>query len=114
MSASNEQRDNTSMKPLVKFFAITFAVTWTLWLAAASISRITPGRALLFLPGTIAPALVALVLTLTSDGKVGARALLGRAIAWRVPLHWYVFVGYMAVIKIAAAALERAFTGAWP
>lgn len=103
------------MKHLIKFFAITFAVTWALWLAAALIWRIAPGRPLLFLPGTIVPALVALFLTVNNEGKHGARALLGRAIAWRGPLRWYVFaVGYMAVIKIAAAAIQRALTGAWP
>ena len=103
------------MKLLIKFFAITFAMTWTLWLAAALIWRIAPGRAFLFLPGTIAPAVVALFLTVNSEGQLRARALLGRAIAWRVPLRWYVFaIGYIAVIKIAAAAIQRAHTGAWP
>lgn len=94
---------------------MTLAVTWALWLVAALISRIAPGRAVLFLPGTIAPALIALFLTARSDGRLGTRALLARAVAWRVPLRWYFFsVGYMALIKLAAAVIQRALTGAWP
>lgn len=103
------------MRALIKFFAITFALSWALWLLAAAVPGDFPGRAALFLPGTVAPALAALALTVSREGKVGARALVGGVLAWRVSPHWYLFAfGYIGGIKLAAAVIQRALTGAWP
>lgn len=103
------------MRTLINFFALAFGITWALWLAAAALPPTVPGRALLFLPGTVTPALVALWLTVSKDGESGRLALLRRVFTWRVSARWYVFaLGYMAAIKFAAACIERALTGEWP
>jgi uncharacterized protein len=103
------------MRALTKFFAITFAVSWALWLLAAMVPANFPGRTALFLPGTVTPALAALWLTVSREKKTGARALLRRLVAWRVSPGWYVLaLGYMAGIKLAAACIQRAITGEWP
>ncbi len=72
-------------------------------------------RELLFLPGTIAPALVALWLTWRGEGRAGLRALVERLLDSRVPWRWYLFaLTYMAAIKLGVAVVHRIATGDWP
>jgi uncharacterized protein len=109
------------MGSLLKFFSLTYAVTWTCFIAAAVIlSRVTSGRlaglaGLLLLLGTFAPSMVALWLTARADGRAGTRAMLRRLLEWRVGAQWYVFaVGYMGAIKLAVVLVHRISVGAWP
>jgi membrane protease YdiL (CAAX protease family) len=104
------------MSNLLRFFLLTYTVTWACFTAAGAIS---PAHAILrgslFLLGTVAPSLVALALTARADGREGVEALLRRILHWRVGVRWYVFaLGYMAAIKLTAALIHRAATGAWP
>jgi len=108
---------------LLKFFSLTYAVTWTCFIAAAVIlatvasssPRFAGLAGLLLLLGTFAPSVVALWLTARADGRAGTRAMLSRLLEWRVGARWYVFaVGYMAAIKLAVALVHRVATGAWP
>lgn len=110
-------------RPILKFFSLTYAVSWTFWMAAGAISggRLPDEPALaalagaLFLLGTFAPALVALALTERAEGRVATRALLNRVFEWRVSMRWYVFaIGYFPAIKLSAALTHRVVTGAWP
>jgi membrane protease YdiL (CAAX protease family) len=99
---------------VLRFFAVTWIVTWTLWYAASLVS-FAPLRGLLFLLGTFAPGFVALALTARSDGRPGVKALLERLVDWEYPARWYVFAAsYLAVIKLIVAALHRGLTGEWP
>ena len=102
---------------------LTYAATWVCWTAAVAIAgRIdpaVPARAaiggLLFLLGTVSPALVALALTDRAEGRAAARALFRQIFHWRVPARWYVFaVGYIPAIKLSASVVHRVATGAWP
>jgi membrane protease YdiL (CAAX protease family) len=95
---------------LVMFFLTTYAVTWSCWFAAASLT--TPGlRYPLFLLGTFMPGIVALAFS----GRTGAIAILSRLFRWQTGLRWYVFAfSYIAAIKLTAALLHRLLTGAWP
>lgn len=113
----------TSLGSLLKFFSLTYAVTWTCFIAAAALSGSVAAtvpvlaglRGPLFLLGTFAPAIVALWLAARVEGRAGAPALLRRILEWRVGVRWYVFaVGYMAAIKLAVALVHRVATGAWP
>jgi membrane protease YdiL (CAAX protease family) len=108
---------------IIAFFLLTFVVSWTLWIAAAALfdgataaGQVPPGiRALIFLPGTFAPSLVAVALTARQEGRAGVLALLHRLFQWRVGLRWYVFaLLYMAAIKLTAALVHRVATGSWP
>jgi len=112
-----------TMRSLLKFFSLTYIVSWILWIAAAAILRVaTPQHSaflaisgFLYLVGVFAPALVALALTARADGRKGTLTLLRRTVKWSVGARWYVFaVGYMAAIKLAVALLLRIATGAWP
>ena len=106
------------MSSLLKFFSLTYAVTWACFFGAAAVSGVAGPSGLrqpLLLLGTFAPALVALWLTARAGGSAGALALLRRLFAWRVGARWYVFAaGYMAAVKLAVAFVHRATTGAWP
>jgi hypothetical protein len=110
------------MRELLKFFSLTYIVSWILWIAAPAILRVAAPQpswflavsGFLYLLGVFAPALVALALTARADGRAGTLALLGRTVKWSVRARWYVLeVGYMAAIKLAAALLLRIATGAW-
>src|SRR5207245_507623 len=70
----------------LRFFALTYAVTWTLFIsvAAAAIPVRSPLGGLLVLLGAFSPSLVALWLTARAEGSTGVRALLGRVLQWRV------------------------------
>jgi membrane protease YdiL (CAAX protease family) len=106
------------MWSLLKFFSLTYIVSWSLWIAAAAIPKSSGFQVIggfLYLLGVFAPALVALALTALADGHAGTLDLLRRTIKWSVSARWYVFaIGYMAAIKLAAALLLRLTTGAWP
>lgn len=115
--------EETVVRSLLKFFSLTYIVSWTLFFGAATISGGTasPPSALarlgapLFLLGVFSPSLVALALTARSDGRAGMLALLRRIVEWPPGARWYAFaVGYLAAIKVAAALLHRMATGAWP
>lgn len=111
------------MRSLLKFFFLTYIVSWILWMAAAAILRAgnpPPSGFLaiggfLYILGVFAPSLVALALTALAEGRAGTLALLRRTIKWSVDARWYVFaIGYMAAIKLGSALLLRIATGAWP
>jgi membrane protease YdiL (CAAX protease family) len=107
-------------RQLITFFVATFAITWPCFSAVAVLSRgAARGAAGLRIPllylGIFAPAIVALLLTARSEGGDGVVRLLGRLVQWQVQLRWYLFaVCYIASVKLTAALLHRAFTGAWP
>ena len=107
---------------LLKFFFLTYVITWTCFIAAVALSGslpsgapLGPGLSALILLGTFAPSLVALGLTARAEGGAGVRALLSRLFQWQVSARWYLFaVGYMAAIKLTVALVHRVATGAWP
>ncbi|HYU34851.1 MAG TPA: type II CAAX endopeptidase family protein [Thermoanaerobaculia bacterium] len=106
----------TPGRELVKFFVLSYAVTWVFFVTVATvIPASTPLGALLVLLGAFAPSMAALWLTARDEGSDGVRALLGRVLRWRVAPRWYLFaVSYIAVIKLTVALLHRVTTGVWP
>ena len=111
---------NVARIALPGFFLLTFAVTWIAWLASAALAA--PGTTgffaiggPVFLVGVFAPALVALALTASVEGRDGVVRLLARIGRWQVAMRWYLFaVGYMAATKLFAALIHRVVTGEWP
>jgi membrane protease YdiL (CAAX protease family) len=101
---------------VVRFFVLTYALTWALFIAAGLLSDAAGGIQLtLLLVGSFAPSIVAVVLTAGADGRAGVRELLGRLLHWRVELRWYVFaLAYMALVKLAVAVIYRSTKGEWP
>jgi len=108
---------------LLKFFFLTYALTWTCFITVVMISRgpapTAPAGALvrgfLLLLGTFAPALVALGITARTEGRQGVRALLRPIVDWQVGTRWYLFaIGYLPAIKLCVALVHRVMTGSWP
>ena len=74
------------MRSLLKFFSLTYIVSWLFWIAAAAIMRSAGSQpsgllaisGFLYLLGVFAPALVALALTVRADGRAETLALLRR------------------------------------
>jgi membrane protease YdiL (CAAX protease family) len=108
--------------PLLKFFVLTYAVTWACFITAVRIPHgagTAPALALLrevlLLLGTFAPALVALAITANAEGRPGISALLGRMLQWKVNARWYLFaIFFLPAIKLCVALTHRAVTGSWP
>jgi membrane protease YdiL (CAAX protease family) len=102
---------------VLKFFFITFAVTWTCWILiiAIPVPASNPFQYVLLLLGVFAPAQVALLLTLRAEGRAGVRQLLQGVVRWQVAGRWYVFaISYTILIKLSAAVVYRLATGSWP
>lgn len=99
---------------------LTFAFTWTAWLAPAALGAPDNSGFFglggpVFLLGVFAPAFVALALTASSEGRAGVARLLSRIGRWQVGVHMYLFaIGYMAATKLFAALLHRIAIGEWP
>lgn len=117
LNAPLESAKPTSMSFVVRFFLLTYIVTWVCWIpvVAARTPAGMPLRTALWLLGVFAPSLVALALTARNEGAKGVVALLGRMFQWRVGAQWYLFaVSYMAAIKVGVALLHHMTTGSWP
>src|SRR3954451_13302221 len=107
-------------RALLKFFFITFAITWPCFSAVAAFSAgAAPQLAILRGPilflGIFAPSIVALSLTARAAGTAGVLALLRKLVQGNVGVRWYLFAaGYMAAVKVTVALLHRVVLGAWP
>lgn len=76
--------------PIACFLAVTYAVTWSAWLALASAHRLVgPGLAPLYLIGLVGPFTGALVATAIASGGAGVRRWLARFVRARVGLRWW-------------------------
>lgn len=120
--------------PLLAFFLIAFAITWTLWipgLVLASRSgfalgnednmlhlldllslRLSMGEAVtyaIFTLGTAGPLVGSLVVTWVTGGRGAIGELWARITKWRVELGWYLTVFLLpvalALVSLAAAVL---------
>ena len=102
---------------VVTFFLLTFAVTWSCWIAIVMvpIPAHTVLQAVLLFVGIFSPSLVALSLTGWTEGADGVRLLLARMFQWEVQGRWYLFaVGYTLSIKLFVTLILRVASGAWP
>ena len=110
------------MRSLLKFFLLTYALTWVCFISVVTMSHArptAPATAILsgslLLLGTFAPALMALVVTARDEGRRGLGVLLRPVIRWRVSWRWYLFaVGYLPALKLGVALIYRIMTGVWP
>jgi len=97
---------------LFKFFFITFVASWICFGLAVIVPAI---GGTIFLLGVFMPAFVAISLTARAGGTVALQTLFERVLQWRVGVQWYIFaVGYVLAIRLAAALVQRLFTGTWP
>jgi membrane protease YdiL (CAAX protease family) len=105
--------------PLLIFFVLTFSVAWLAWLPAAAESRglirSPVPRTVAWLVGAFSPTLVAVGLTLISEGGRGLRRLLRGLLKWRVHVAWYGFVLlWPAALSLAATGVSVVFGSPTP
>lgn len=105
---------------LIGFFLTTFALTWTAWLAPAALGASANSGVFalggpFFLLGVFAPAIVALALTASGEGRAGVERLLARIGRGQVGAPMYLFaIGYPAATELFAALIQRFTIGDWP
>jgi uncharacterized protein len=111
------------VRSLLKFFFLTYVLTWVCFISVVKLSHAPPPnapasailRASLLIVGTFAPSLVALGVTARDEGSRGMRALLHGVLQWQVSWRWYLFaVVYMLIVKLSVALVYRLAIGVWP
>jgi uncharacterized protein len=94
--------------PLLSFYSLAFAITWSIWLpAAAGTAGLLPFRMPIAIDGAAyfwGPPLAAGLVLYAAEGWFGVRALLGQLRDWRVGAGWYAFA-LLWRPAVAAAAL---------
>lgn len=78
---------------LLIYFILAYALAWLLWIPAVLFQESLASLSmLLFMVGTFAPTVSAILLTGIYEGKDQVKALLKRFLIWRVGLIWYLVV----------------------
>lgn len=103
---------------LVAYFALAYAITWTVALLLAASYR---GWLGLQLPSSAhyltsyGPLLAAFLVTALTGGAAGVRELVGRMTRWRVGPRWLLFALFSpAALFLVSAVILRAWSDAWP
>jgi membrane protease YdiL (CAAX protease family) len=71
-------------RPLVWFFALSYAITWPAWIWE------NKGYAWASFPGYFGPAIAAIIIVTSTQGRVALEDLFARILRWRVSFRWYV------------------------
>lgn len=102
--------------PVAAYFALTFALSWTFWLAMLGRgARVDAGAWPTHVPGLLAPMLAALAVTAAVDGRAGLAELGARMVKWRIGLRWLlVAVASPLALLAVAAAFQAAHGQGWP
>jgi membrane protease YdiL (CAAX protease family) len=89
----NETKLVSARYPLFIYFILAYAFAWLLWIPAVVFQESFPSLTMiLFMLGTFAPTVAAILLTGIYEGKDQVKALLKRFLIWRVGLNWYLVV----------------------
>lgn len=100
------------MQSLIAYFALTFALAWTVWILAAVLAPDATGWVLL---GAWAPTASALAVTLHERRSAGVQALLAGLIRWRISIPYWAFsILGVLVLAILAVAIHTMLGGTAP
>jgi CAAX protease family protein len=115
----SETRRAGSLRWVVAFFVVTYAVTGLLWLpilrSGQSPSKLSNRLELFLLLATIAPSAVAIILSAVENGRSGLRELLGQFGRWRFGPGWYAYAILIApIIAVVILLITRAMGGHAP
>jgi uncharacterized protein len=104
--------------PLLCFYLLAFAITWSVWLPAAAA---TQGWLPLQVPNALdgfayfwGPPLAAAIVTGANSGWAGVYSLLGRLGMWRVGARWYVIALLWRPATLAVVIALLALLGIAP
>ncbi len=96
--------------PAAAFFALTYAISWTVWVPLALAQIDTP----LYKIGAFGPTLAALLLTALLSGRGGLKRLLRPLLIWRVHVGWYLFSFLSTAAGVLAAIRLHIWLGGAP
>lgn len=95
-------------RPLGSFVVINYLISWSFlypcYQAILNAEEGTfPRLALIGLVGAFGPTLAAIIIEGVQNGKQGVKALLRKAVIWRVSWYWYLFVLLVPMALYGAA-----------
>jgi membrane protease YdiL (CAAX protease family) len=104
--------------PLLAYFVLTYAITWTIWSPIVASARgWVDWRApyAIYYLGSFGPMLAALIVISWTEGRTSVRALLSRWLKWRVGMHYYAFGLVVPALLFMLSVLgNRLIEGEWP
>lgn len=110
--------DLVKRNPLVAYFVIAYAISWTIWSPIVASARVWVDwdvpYALYYL-GSFGPLLSALIVTALTKGGAGVRDLFSRVFKFRVEFRYYAFAVLTPVgLFVMAYLANYIVAGAWP
>jgi uncharacterized protein len=102
--------------PVSLFFALTYAVSWSLWVPLVVFGDRMPGTLgfILTVLGSLVPSTVGILIVARLHGKRGVRTLLGRLLKGRVGFRWYLAVLLLPLLVPLSVGLSVLFGGESP
>jgi membrane protease YdiL (CAAX protease family) len=102
--------------PLISFFALTYAIAWSLWAPLVVFRDSIPGPLgfVLGLLGTLVPSVLGLLFVALLRGRSGVRTLLGRLLKGRIGLRWYLAVLAVTMLVPLGLAISVLLGGDTP
>jgi CAAX protease family protein len=109
----DEQAATVNNRRLLLYFALTYLISWLLWLPLlASSHNWFPAEApfILYYLGAVGPALAAVILVWLDHGKEGVWSLLRHLVLWRASVKWYLVALLLpAVVRLTALSALYSF-----
>ncbi len=103
---------NNERASIVKYFVLTFLISWILWSPLYFSEEASEFWAL---PGAWGPTIAAIILSYMNLGKDGVRKLLKKLFIWKVPFKYYIFSIFgVLFVGILAILFYRITGGSFP
>src|SRR5690242_20696512 len=94
--------DDRMVRPVAAYVLLAYAAAWACWIPVVAAGRVVRiGGWPTHLPGLMAPALAAFVVTAAAGGRPAAADLWRRVRKWRIGRWWWVALSPLAMIAIA-------------
>jgi uncharacterized protein len=93
--------------PLITFFGLAYALSWSPWLLYATVPNFPAGIQL-----TFGPFLAAIAVSALTAGRAGVKAYLRGLLRWRAGLHWYALALALPVVLGLVAVYLNVLLGA--
>lgn len=103
-------KNNIKNKQLIVFFALSYIISWTLWILSDVFNS-----SLLEVLGRFGPLVSAVIITGTTNGLLGIKQILKKFCICKVGLSWYIFCFLStAVIAMTAIGINQIITEVKP
>ena len=102
--------------PLICFYVLTYAITWSLWAPLVIFRDRLPGPLGLVLAmlGSLVPSALGILFVALLRGRSGVRTLLGRLLHARIGLRWYLAALALTMLTPLAVGVSILMGGDTP